>query len=257
MNIRFLAISGSERNEGNTYMAIEFARNIIEENGCTLEVISLKDMNIVQCSNCTECENCNFKETPCDQNDDVYGIFEKMQLSDCIIYAAPVHGFGISSLMQNFIERMGVGYLRFERPLTNKLGGVIVIGRRYSHDAIFAQITKNFFLNRMILVGSGFPAFLNGGRPGEIFQDNEGIDSIHRMVLRLIQMAIWIKRSEKALGESIPIANFENERNFISKSRQSKSELVQLKLNIDTSVGDSTPIEATREDPSYRRGAYD
>ncbi|MBY8854394.1 NAD(P)H-dependent oxidoreductase, partial [Saccharothrix sp. MB29] len=84
------------------------------------------------------------------------------------------HGFGTSALMQAFIERSGVGYLRFERPLTNKVAGVIVTGRRYAHTEVYNHLVTNVLLNRMVLIGSGFPAIVYGNQPGDAQYDDEG-----------------------------------------------------------------------------------
>lgn len=214
MEIRFLAISGSERTDGNTDKAIGLVQKIVESKGCLIDKISLKDLNIIPCCKCVHAENCNFRKEPCDQNDDAYEVLKKMISSDCIIYVTPVHGFGLSSIMQNFIERMGVGYLRFERPLTNKIGGIIAVGRRYSHDAVFSQIIRNLLLNRMILIGSGFPAFLNGGQKGDIFKDKEGLDSVYRMSIRMYDIAMFIKKAERKLGILFPPTT-KNEKDFI------------------------------------------
>lgn len=167
MEIRFLVINGSERSNGNTEIAIDIAKSILNkisgDNKVIFDVISLKDLMIKSCNDCHEVENCNYRKEPCQQNDDIKIVLKKMKEADCLIYATPVHGFGMPSLMQSFIDRVGVGYLRFERPLSNKIGGIIAVGRRYAHASVFSQLIQNFLLNRMIVVGSGFPVYLNGG----------------------------------------------------------------------------------------------
>ncbi|MDE8714692.1 NAD(P)H-dependent oxidoreductase, partial [Veillonella atypica] len=77
---------------------------------------------IKSCNDCHEVEICNYRKEPCQQNDDIKIVLKKMKEADCLIYATPVHGFGMPSLMQSFIDLVGVGYLRFERPLSKKIG---------------------------------------------------------------------------------------------------------------------------------------
>ncbi len=105
--------------------------------------------------------------------------------------------------MQQFIERTGVGYLRFERPLTNKVAGVIVTGRRYSHMDVYAQLLHNVMLNRMILVGSGYPAVVHAGGRGEASFDHEGIDAVMRMVHRMVDMIDILGRHRELTGEHL------------------------------------------------------
>ena len=218
MEIRFLVINGSERSNGNTEMAIDIAKSILNEisgdNKVIFDVISLKDLMIKSCNDCHEVENCNYRKEPCQQNDDIKIVLKKMKEADCLIYATPVHGFGMPSLMQSFIDRVGVGYLRFERPLSNKIGGIIAVGRRYAHASVFSQLIQNFLLNRMIVVGSGFLVYLNGGKKGEIKTDKEGIDSLYRMVIRMFKFALFIKLNNGKAYELNDLLN-NNEREYI------------------------------------------
>ena len=123
----------------------------------------------------------------------------RMVDADALIYVLPVHGFGMSSLMQRFIERAGVGYLRFERPLENKVAGVVVSGRRNTHAGIHNQIINNFLLNRMIVVGSGRPVIVEGGHVGGTLRDADGIDAMRNMIRRMAGMARLIAGSELVL----------------------------------------------------------
>lgn len=75
MEIRFLVINGSERSNGNTEIAIDIAKSILNkisgDNKVIFDVISLKDLMIKSCNDCHEVENCNYRKEPCQQNDDI------------------------------------------------------------------------------------------------------------------------------------------------------------------------------------------
>ncbi|MDG4796528.1 flavodoxin family protein [Micromonospora sp. WMMD1082] len=204
-----LAINGSERAGGNTDLAVEYAGRLIAARGATLHTIRLRDHRI---SPCSPCGDCNSRTTPCQLDDDVPALVEQMVGADALIYAAPVHGFGLAHLMQIFIERAGVGYLRFNRPLADKVGGVIVTGRRYSDSSVHNQIVNNLLLNRMILVGSGFPVLLRNttGTPG--LTDTEGMDALERMVHRMLDMVQLLKRHRRVIDDSVLPQRDRNER---------------------------------------------
>lgn len=103
--------------------------------------------------------------------------------ADAIIYATPVHAFGLNSITQTFLERAGVGYLRFYRPLKNKLAGIIIVGRRYSHEQAWSQLALNIVLNKMILAGAGFPATVySNNNNSEKILDEEGLMSLKQML---------------------------------------------------------------------------
>ncbi len=207
--IRLLAISGSERAGGSTDQVLDFAATVAAERGAELRTLALRDHRIGPCGPCGDCNN---RKEPCALHDDMERVLPALLEAEGIIYAVPVHGFGMAHLMQIFIERAGVGYLRFQRPLTNKVGGIIVTGRRYNHGQVYAQLAMNLMLNRMILVGSGFPAMVNAGGPRDVLADSEGLDSVRRMVVRMVDMARLL-RDHRALTNSEPLPFVEgNER---------------------------------------------
>ena len=200
--ITLLAINGSERVDGNTAEILAHAARLAEARGAVLEVVDLAAHRIVPCG---ACGDCNLRTDPCLVPDDVPAIVRRMVAADGIVYAAPVHGFGLSSLMQTFIERAGVGYLRFARPLTNKVGGVIVTGRRYSHGEVHTQLMNNVLLNRMLVAGSGFPAVVHGGARGEAVDDREGVDSVHRLIDRMLDLVELLHDYRRTTGRGLPV----------------------------------------------------
>ncbi|MFE9426925.1 flavodoxin family protein [Kitasatospora sp. NPDC006697] len=192
-----LGICGSERAGGNTDLALEYTRTLVEQRGAEFRVIHLREHRI---SPCSPCGDCNYRTEPCGLRDDMPAVVEQMRQADGIIYAVPVHGFGPAHLMQVFIERAGVGYLRFQRPLANKVGGIVITSRRYSDSAVHSQLVDNLLLNRMILVGSGFPALLRNTAPQPALTDREGLDALDRMVHRMVDMVGLLRHHAQETG---------------------------------------------------------
>lgn len=203
-----LAINGSER-DGNTADVLRHVAKVAAERSVAVEIVSLRDLKLNPCG---PCGNCNDRTTICELRDDVPTVVAKMCEADGIIFGSPVHGFGTASLMQMFIERAGVGYLRFDRPLTNKVAGVIAVARRYSHGEVWAQLTVNALLNRMIIVGSGFPSVVQALHRGEALSDVEGITNVERMVHRMIDLIEVLKEHKELTGAAMRDAQDRNER---------------------------------------------
>jgi multimeric flavodoxin WrbA len=203
-----VAINGSER-DGNTADVLRYAASVAEKNGATLEAIDLRNINMLRCG---PCGNCNDRVIRCEQTDDVPGVVDKMIAADGIIFAAPVHGFGTASLMQTFIERAGVGYLRFDRPLANKVAGIISVARRYSGGEVWAQLTVNALLNRMIIIGSGFPSEVHALHRGDALKDDEGLTNVGRMVERMIDMITVLNEHRELTGNEVLAIGVRNER---------------------------------------------
>jgi len=188
--MQFSIINGSERPAGNSDRLCEYIENLLVGHGVTAERIDLRQYKIELCGTCGEC---NTRIAPCTVPDDMPELVSKLFPAAGIIYVVPVHGFGPSALMQTFIERAGVGYLRFNRPLENKVGGAVIIGRRYGLVPVYTQILNNLLLNRMIVVGSGYPVTLQGGSPGKALTDDEGMASVTGMITRMTAMAQLLK----------------------------------------------------------------
>lgn len=184
--MKLLFISGSLRRGGSTegvinalvdYLAIQFPQ-------VDVEVVHLCEQKINMCDSCYACE----EKRVCWMGDHVGGVVQTMLKADGILYAFPVHAFGVNSLMQTFLERAGVGYLRFSRPLENKAAGIIVTGRRYGHETAWAQVALNVMLNRMILLGTGFPSVVknDGKLLGDQVEDPEGLASTLDMITKMV-----------------------------------------------------------------------
>ncbi|MET8122541.1 flavodoxin family protein [Micromonospora sp. NPDC005189] len=197
-----VAINGSERVGGNTAEVLKYAAGRFAARGVRLDVVGLARKTFTSCGPCGEC---NTRTEPCLLRDDMPDIVRRMVEADGIIYATPVHGFGTASMMQQFIERAGVGYLRFERPLTNKVAGVVVVGRRYSHVDVHAQLLHNVMLNRMLLAGSGFPAVIHAGERGEALADREGVDAVTRLVDRMTDLIQLLHEHRRITGHGLPV----------------------------------------------------
>lgn len=207
--ITLLAISGSDRIDGTTARILDHAADILAERGVKLEVVHLCAIRMGPCG---PCGDCNVRPVPCEVDDDVAGVVDRMIAADGIVYAAPVHGFGTAALMQTFIERAGVGHLRFRRPLANKVAGVIVTGRRYSHTEVYGHLVKNALLNRMILIGSGMPPVVFSAGEGGVEVDAEGLGMVRSMLLRMVDMISVLREHRSLTGRDALVMETVNER---------------------------------------------
>lgn len=192
-----LIITGSERRFGITANASELTKILFEEKGLTVNITHLCEADFSPCNSCGKSDmSCNYRVGPCEKQDDMPLIIRDMLDADIIIYATPVHAFGMAHLMQSFLERAGVGYLRFDRPLANKLGGCIVTGRKYNLGQVNDQLVNNMMLNRMIIPGSGFPVLLHGNEDDKSIDQTEEIVALEQMVKRLSEVYNLLKKNK-------------------------------------------------------------
>lgn len=197
--MKILFLNGSLRRGGSTEGVLDTCGAFLEASfpDIAFDMVHLCDLRIDPCDSCYACDG----RKRCWMEDDVPAIVRKMIAADGIVYAYPVHAFGVNSLMQAFLERAGVGYLRFQRPLENKAAAIIVTGRRYGHEMAWAQVALNVMLNRMTLLGSGFPSVIkNDGKTlGSQVQDREGLASVHET---LGKMGWYLRRQTNSLYSS-------------------------------------------------------
>lgn len=144
-----------------------------------VDVLWLKDYRIDYCDADNACAN-----RDCMLQDDVPYLVTKLTDSDAVLYLPVMHAYGANSRFQAFMERAGYGFLRPRgRPLRDKLAAIAVVGRRYGHTAVFSQIVLNVLLNKMILVGSGFPACFQT----QLAHDPEAEQALRETLDRLLE----------------------------------------------------------------------
>ncbi|KZL42398.1 FMN reductase [Pseudomonas syringae pv. syringae] len=176
--MKLIVIVGSNRTNGVSSRVVSLIRHHLEGRA-SVEDLWLRDYRIDYCDADNACS-----KTDCSLSDDVALIVDEMVKADAILYLPVMHAYGANSRFQAFLERVGYGFLRpRERPLRDKLAAVAVVGRRYGHTAVFGQVVLNVLLNKMVLVGSGFPATFNS----QLVQDPEAEQALRETLDRLVE----------------------------------------------------------------------
>jgi len=105
--MKVLAINGTYRAEGTT---TRLTRSLLEgaaSLGAETEMVMLRDCRIEFCTNCLQCYR--DKESaigPCNIDDDVGMIVEKIRDADGVVFASPVHNGFVTGIMSTFVERI-------------------------------------------------------------------------------------------------------------------------------------------------------
>lgn len=176
--MKLIVIVGSSRSNGVSSRVVSLIRRHLEGRA-SVDELWLRDYRIDYCDADNACSNID-----CPVPDDVAAIVDEMVKADAILYLPVMHAYGTNSRFQAFLERVGYGFMRpRERPLRDKLAAVAVVGRRYGHTAVFGQVVLNVLLNKMVLVGSGFPATFNT----QLVQDPEAEQALRETLDRLVE----------------------------------------------------------------------
>ena len=191
--MKVLGMNGSARKDGNTAMIMNKVFEELNKAGIETEMIQLSGQVIEPCKACWACGG---KKNCVHQQDIFRDIFEKMTEADGILLGSPVYSANISANMQAFLERAAVvaDMNRDEGLFKYKVGASVAAVRR--GGALQAVDAMNhFFLNHeMFVVGSVYWNMVYGQMPGEVLNDQEGMDNMKNLGQN---MAYLLKRLEE------------------------------------------------------------
>jgi len=175
--MKVLAINGSPRVEGNTSLLIKTVLEPLEAAGIETEVIQIGGKPLRGCVACMKCwEN---QDDKCVLKDDqLNDIAAKLKEADAVLLGSPTYFADITAEMKALIDRSGMVARANGNYLRRKIGaGVIAVRRGGSMHAL--QSLQNYFLiNEMIVPGSSYWNIAYGRMPGEVSEDEEGIQTM-------------------------------------------------------------------------------
>lgn len=173
---KVLLICGSPRKESNTMKVLEECASEIEKNNLESEIISLRKMNIDSCHACLSCA----KLKKCILEDGLNEIIDKIRDSEGFIVGTPVYFGTARGAIMAALQRIGMVSRSTNNFLSWKVGGPVAVARRGGHTSTLQEMLMFFFINDMIVPGSTYWNMVFGGAPGEVLEDEEGIDTIRR-----------------------------------------------------------------------------
>ena len=169
--MKILYISGSPRKKSNTDYLLRLALSITGG-----QFIKITDYRIESCKSCWACQ----KLGKCIINDDMSDILiPKLLDSEVLVLGSPVYFNGVSAQLKAFIDRTWC----IRGRLKNKIGGAIVVGRRYGSESAITTINAFFLKHEMIPANRGVYGI--AFKQEEILQDQEAIESTKRLGERI------------------------------------------------------------------------
>lgn len=104
---KIIAIVGSYRKGGIVERAVDAILNAAAEKGAGTETVRLMDHRIEFCRNCRKCTQLEGPQRgACVQADEMGAILDRIEAADGLVLASPVNFFGVTAVMQRFIERL-------------------------------------------------------------------------------------------------------------------------------------------------------
>ena len=172
MNVVY--ISGSPRGNSNTDYIMRIASSVTGG-----QIVKLADYRIEPCKSCWACR----KQDRCIIDDDMSNILIPMLLKcDAMVLGSPVYFNNVSAQLKAFIDRTWC----IRGKLRNKVGGAIVVGRRYGIESAVTAINAFFLKHEMIPANRGVCGIAFG--QGEIEEDEEAVESAGKLGARIEEL---------------------------------------------------------------------
>jgi multimeric flavodoxin WrbA len=182
--MKAIGIVGSPRKHGNTEKLLTHCLQAIAEEGVETELIPLAGLKITGCNACGYCHD---HPGECSIKDDGRPIIERMKVADAIIVGSPVYYGSATALVKGLLERAGFAN---RGAFAGKVGGPLVVARRAGKNFTFAELSFWFHINGMINPGSSYWNVAIGREPGEVEQDEEGMQTVWNFGKNVAKMVL-------------------------------------------------------------------
>ncbi len=178
--MKVIAFNGSPHKEGNTYHLIRHTLDEIETAGISTEIIQIGGKKVHPCTACGKCFENNDRQ--CVQDDDMVNeCIKKMVEADAIIIATPTYFAGVTPEIKAFMDRAFFVAGANGRLFRHKLGAGIAAERRSGAVCAVDTINHYFGISGMFSAGSRYWNNAKGLRPGDVENDEEGIDTMRQL----------------------------------------------------------------------------
>jgi len=175
--MKVVAFNGSARKDGNTAILLNRVLEELVGEGIETELIQFAGEPIAGCIACYKCQK--NKDLRCAVNTDkVNDYLAKMQQADGILLGSPTYIADITTSMKAFIERITIVSRANGDMLKRKMGAAVVAVRRAGAIHAFSSLNDFFLINQMIIPGSSYWNIGIGRNPGEVKNDNEGLQTM-------------------------------------------------------------------------------
>lgn len=94
-------LSATPRKGGNSELLAQAFADGAKDAGNEVEMISLRDKNLLFCKGCLACQ----KTGRCVLKDDAAEITGKMQAADVLVFATPIYYYSVSGQMKTMLDR--------------------------------------------------------------------------------------------------------------------------------------------------------
>lgn len=178
--MKIVAFNGSPRKNGNTFLLINEVFKELEKEGIETELIQIGNKTVHGCTACKICQE--KKDGRCHIKNDLLNLcIEKMVEADGLIIGSPVYFADITPETKALIDVAGYVTRASGHLLKRKIGAAVIAVRRGGALHAFETINNFFLINQVIVPGSSYWNFAFGREPGDVLNDEEGINTMRTL----------------------------------------------------------------------------
>jgi multimeric flavodoxin WrbA len=185
--MKAVLVCGSPRKDGNTQKLLETAQDALKGEGIETELILLSGKTIKPCIACETCKKKKDK-TCAIKDDDFHEIFDKILEADGFIIGSPVYFGSATSQATSLLHRTGYVSKANGNLLRGKTGAPVVVARRAGQNFTYAQLALFYIISDMTIAGSSYWNVAFGRKPGEVLNDEEGVETVKQCMKNIADL---------------------------------------------------------------------
>lgn len=178
--MKVVAFNGSPRHNGNTAQGLRIVLDELEQEGIETELVQLGGRKVFGCLACGKCY-VNRDRKCARTDDDMNLLMEKMFDADGILVGSPTYYSNVTTEVKALIDRSGFVAGANGGLLRRKVGAAVVVARRAGANFTYAAINFFFGITEMIIPGSTYWNMSLALNPGDLQQDEEGIETLQNL----------------------------------------------------------------------------
>lgn len=121
-----------------------------------------------------------------------------MDNADGIVVGSPVYFASASGTLLSLLDRLF--YSSLHKDWTMKVGASVAVARRGGATATMDVLNKYFLKTNMPVVPSQYWTIAHGTTPGEVLQDEEGMQTMRQLALNMAFMIKSIRLGMETYG---------------------------------------------------------
>ena len=174
-------------------------QKIFDELNVEYECINLGKKDVRGCIACGTCSNTG----KCVFNDIVNEISAKFEEADGIVVGSPVYYGCANGTLVSALQRVFYSS-HFDKRM--KDGASVVCARRGGLSATFDELNKYFTISGMPVASSQYWNSVHGREPGEVLQDDEGLQTMRTLArnMSFIMKSIALGKEKYGIPEKEP-----------------------------------------------------